>query len=168
MLKYLELHLILVLILSACIFCKEYEDKIKFDLFNGGPMQVTTFNKSLADQGCNMTGNFSLFAHGWQGSYSPWIIDMINNLTFYRPGCVVFMNYSYFSDRYNYFELLSFFKKISYVMTKKLRQISDEGVSGDQIFMFGFSFGARVVIEAALNFGIKKVAQIDGKHFIKF
>lgn len=158
-------RLILIYLLINFASCDEYEDRIKFELYNGGPMQITTFNKSLADQGCNMNGSFSFMTHGWQGSNTLWIPDMISNLSFYRPGCVIFMNYSYFSDRDNYFEVISHFRKIASLVTRKLNQITDAGGSSDKISMFGFSFGGRIVIEAGLNYGLKMIGQIDSKQF---
>lgn len=104
----------------------------------------------------------SLITHGWNGSSACWIPDLINNLTFFRHGCVVFMNYSYFSDRINYAEVRTHFRPISDLMTSKLNQLDNDGVRGDQIFMFGFSLGGRIVIEAALSFGYQLIGNIDG------
>lgn len=162
--KFGEVSFLLVFASIAFASCDEVEEKIKFELFNGGPKQVTTFNTSFAQQGCDMTGNFSFVTHGWHGSSTSWILDLISNLTFYRQGCVVFMNYSYYSDRDNYFEVISYFKQISKLVTRKLIQIRDEGASSDKMFLFGFSFGGRIVIEAALNYGPKRIGQIDSKH----
>lgn len=72
------------------------------------------------------------------------------------------MNYSYFSDRMNYAEVRTHFKPISDLMTAKLHQLDNDGVRGDQIFMFGFSLGGRIVIEAALSFGYQLIGNIDG------
>lgn len=72
------------------------------------------------------------------------------------------MNYSYFSDRINYAEVRTHFRPISDLMTSKLNQLDNDGVRGDQIFMFGFSLGGRIVIEAALSFGYQLIGNIDG------
>ena len=152
-----------------CVFffhlttCEDLESKIQFVLHNNGRKSISTFNKSISEQGCDAKGKFAIFTHGWMGSKTPWIYDMISNLTVYRSGCIIFMNYSYYSDRINYFESLSFFRNISRLVTRKLKQFRDDGVKGDQIYMFGYSLGARIVIDAAINFGKNQIGQIDCK-----
>lgn len=150
-------------VLFALVSCDEYEDKILFTVYKGNESFTSTFNKSLAQQGCDKNGNFSFLTHGWMGSKTSWIPDLIGNLSVYRQGCVMFMNYSYFSDRPNYFEVITHFKNISNLVTRKLRAARDEGFSSDNMFLFGFSLGGRIVIEAALNYGPKRIAQIDSK-----
>lgn len=141
----------------------EYESNIKFTLYNNGKSFESNFTTPPSSQGCNKAGSFSFITHGWQGSNSGWILDMISNFTAYRGGCVIFMNYSYYSDRINYFEVIGFFKPIASLVTRKLQQLNSDGVVDDNIFMFGFSFGGRIVIEAALNYGTKRISQIDCK-----
>lgn len=143
--------------------CDIYEDNVEFVLYNDSGSQISTFDTSFSEQGCNLDGNFSFVTHGWLGSNSPWIRDLVSNLSYYRNGCVIFMNYSYFGDRENYIEVITFFSPISELVTRKLQQMVDEGAFPDNIFMFGFSFGGRLVIEAALNFGEDLIGQIDSK-----
>lgn len=144
--------------------CDEYEGNITFTVYNGGASFLSTFDKPLSERGCNTKGNFSFMTHGWNGSKSPWILDLVSNLTQQRKGCVIFMNYSYYSDNDNYFQVISHFEPISKLVTRKLRQLEADGVADENIFMFGFSFGGRIVIEAALNFGKKRIPSIDSKH----
>lgn len=158
-----SLQVLIVLIASLSVSCDEYEDNIEFILHNGHETHVSTFDTLLSEQGCDLNGNFSLVTHGWVGSNSGWIPDLISNLSFYRQGCVIFMNYSYYGDRKNYFEAISFFEPVSRLLTKKLFQITDEGICHDHIFMFGFSLGGRIVIEAALNYGENLISAIDSK-----
>lgn len=160
MLKVTSLLVLKILFVSS-VTCDEYEDKIKFVLFNNGNSSVSTFNTSMSQQGCDMNGNFSIVTHGWLGSSSPWIRDLINNLSQYRHGCIVFMNYSYYSDRGNYLEVITHFIPISNLLARKMRQINDNGASSDNIFMFGHSFGGRIVVEAGLLFGLDRIGQID-------
>ena len=72
------------------------------------------------------------------------------------------MDYFQFSNVQNYFVLVYDFPNISAVLLKKIRQLEDSGVNDDDLFMYGFSFGARLVIDAGVNFGINRIKQIDG------
>lgn len=159
------LRIFLISLVPLCItigaFGDEYEDNITFTVYNGNSSFISTFNKSISQQGCDTNGNFSLLTHGWNGSKSSWILELISNLTLYRGGCVIFMNYSHYSENDNYFQVISYFKPISMLVTKKLRQMEADGVPDSNLFMFGFSFGGRIVIEAALNFGPKRIPWID-------
>ena len=169
--KMFKLVLVVILTVSftvSLVSCDIYEEKIQFVVYNDGKSQISTFNESISEQGCNLEGNFSFVTHGWLGSNSPWIPDLISNLSYQRNGCIIFMNYSYFGDRENYFEVVSFFRPISELVTRKLKQLRDEGASSDKMFMFGFSLGGRIVIEAAIDFGKRLINQIDSKvNFLK-
>lgn len=111
----------------------------------------------------NISISSSLITHGWNGSSARWIPDLISNLTFFRHGCIIFMNYSYFSDHINYLDVRTHFQPISDLMTVKLNYLKNDGVDGRSIYMFGFSLGGRIVIEAASNFGYQIVENIDRK-----
>lgn len=87
---------------------------------------------------------------------------MIGNLTEVRGGCIIFIDYSYYGKDPNFLALLWHFDSISSVVTKLLKNIEKEGFSPDNWFMFGQSYGARLVIDAAANFGYQKVKEIDG------
>jgi hypothetical protein len=88
---------------------------------------------------------------------------MIGNLTEVRGGCIIFMDYSFYGINPNYFAFLANFDKISTVLTNKLNALERQGFNPDDWFMFGHSAGARLVIDAAANFGYQKVKEIDGK-----
>lgn len=145
------------------VFCDEYEDNVQFVLFNQGKSSMSTFNNSLNQLGCTETCNFSFITHGWMGSSSRWIPDLVKNLATYRQGCIIFMNYSHYSDNPNYFELKSHFQPLANLVTRKLRQIRDDGISSDCMFIFGFSFGGRLAIQAALQYGPGEISMIDSK-----
>lgn len=157
--------LVIKILLVSLATCQEYVDpsvdQIVFNLFNNGKSSVSTFNTSMSQQGCDMNGNFSIVVHGFMGSASPWIPDLIGNLSRYRSGCVLFTNATYYSDRGNYFEVVRYFEPLSKLLAKKLNQIVNDGASSDNIYMFGFSYGGRVVIEAGLLFGHQKIGLID-------
>ena len=157
--------IVLLLIFFVFVTSQKPENLVSFNVFHGNKTFSSFFNESLVDRGCETAGNFSFVVHGWYGSGydSEWIPDLIANLQEFRGGCIIFMNYSFYSDRLNYLESISFFKPVSSVLLKKLWQMENEGISGDSIFMFGFSFGGRIVIEAAVNFGKQKIDKIDSE-----
>lgn len=118
----------------------------------------------LIPQGCNATGNFAFISHGYQGSNSTWIAQLVEKLLKYRGGCVISINWGRFSDIADYSKIVrDYFYKASAVVVKKLRQLESEGVSPDNIYMYGHSLGARMVIEAGLRFGERRIGLIDGE-----
>jgi hypothetical protein len=153
----------IVVLIVAQVRCDEYDEKVQFVLFNKGRSVISTFDKSMKELGCFETCNFSFVTHGWLGSRAAWIPDLVHNLDVFRKGCVIFMNYTYYSDTPNYLDLLRHFEPLTKLVVKKLRQVRDEGISSDCMFLFGFSFGARLVIEAGLRYGPGKIAMIDSK-----
>lgn len=146
------------------IFADEYEENIKFTVFNSDTREsfVSTFDTPLSSQGCDVSGKFALFTHGWMGSSAGWIEPFNGNLSLNRGGCIIFMNYSHYADDIDYFRLVSRFENISRVMVKKLNQLRADGVTGDNIYMFGFSYGGRLVIESGIQFGKSEISSIDG------
>lgn len=72
------------------------------------------------------------------------------------------MDYYTWSQNPDYFQLVSKFDDISEVLWRRLRNIENEGFNPNDWYMFGFSFGARLVVDAAMNFGIYRVKEIDG------
>jgi predicted alpha/beta-fold hydrolase len=118
----------------------------------------------LTVDGCLKTDKFAILTHGWRGSTSSWIIELVKKLLKYRGGCVITMNWGVYSDNINYEKVVIFdWPDVSAVLLKRLKQLEAEGVSPDDIFMFGHSLGARLVIDAGINFGKGRIAQIDGK-----
>lgn len=74
------------------------------------------------------------------------------------------MDYSVFSRNPNYFGLVTQFEDIVNVLTDKLRQFQRQNFDPQQTYMFGFSFGAQVLLEASRRFGKRLIKQIDGKN----
>lgn len=62
-----------------------------------------------------------------------------------------------------YFQLVSEFEELSLVLVEKILQFESQGFDPDNLFMYGFSFGAQLVINAANLYGVQKIAEIDGK-----
>lgn len=122
------------------------------------------WNEPLSEKGCDTSGKLAFIAHGWRESLSsPWVKDTISNLSTFRGGCVIVIDYSFYGNNANYVSLRTNFDAISNVLTKRLVALENEGFDPDNWFMFGHSAGARLVIDAAVNFGHKKIKEIDGK-----
>lgn len=57
--------------------------------------------------------------------------------------------------------LVAKFDEITAILTQKLSNLEDNGFDPNNGFLFGFSFGAHVVLEGAYHFGEKKIGRID-------
>lgn len=102
--------------------------------------------------------------HGWLESIeTEWVSKLIRNLQQYRGGCIIFMDYSNHSVVNDYFNLVRKFNPITNVLLKKLHQLDGQGFSADKMFLYGFSFGAQLVIHSGILFGENRIAEIDGK-----
>lgn len=121
-------------------------------------------DSSLTLQGCEVNSKFAIVTHGWEGSNGPWVPELIQKLLKYRGGCVIFLNWGKYSDDLNYnLVALVYWRRIADVLTSKLKALEIEGVPSDNMYLYGHSLGARISIEAGLNFGKNKIAQIDGE-----
>lgn len=137
--------------------------------FSTGKSFNSTFNQTLKSQGCDPSGKFSIIVHGWSESITRgWVPNLISNLTYFRGGCVIFMDYYEFAKNPDYFALVRQFANISNVLLQKLKQLEKEGVHDDNLFLFGFSYGSRVAFEAGINFGVRRIKYIDGLFFNLF
>lgn len=76
---------------------------------------------------------------------------------------MICMDYSYFSMEKSYFKLVRQFDAIAAVLTVKLNQLEFIGHDPRSIYLFGFSFGAQLVVEAGKRFGPRRIKEIDGK-----
>lgn len=72
------------------------------------------------------------------------------------------MNYSAYSKNFNYFGLVADFSSIDDILVNKLNQLVQEEFNPDKIFIFGFSFGGQLALEAGRRFGKKLIGRIDG------
>lgn len=83
----------------------------------------------------------------------------------FRGGCIICMDYGHFSLA-NYPTLRTHFNGIVSELTNKLSILHmDFSFHPNNIYMFGFSFGAHIVLESAKRFTAnhkKKIRQIDG------
>ncbi|CAO1410455.1 unnamed protein product [Diamesa serratosioi] len=161
---------VLVLISFAIAFgcCDEFEKNIIFQIStNNNVTDKPTFVDDKLGSICDLSGKFAFIVHGWQGGYSKLIKKIASKLLQYRGGCIILVDYKYYSNIPNvppldtYFPMIANFSKISNVLTKKLKNLEAEGFNPDNVFMYGHSLGARLVIDAAANFGKKRIKEID-------
>lgn len=120
---------------------------------------ISTFNESLTKFNCDPFGKFAFVIHGWtEGIYTDWVNDTIRNLTYYRGGCVIFMDYSVYSKRDYFFGLVPHFKQLASLLAERIRQTTQ---FFENVFMFGFSFGARLSFEAGAQVGYNLIDHIQ-------
>lgn len=133
-------------------------------LSRDGNRSVSSFDRSLTSSGCNASEKYAIVVHGWLESVTAeWVDDLIENLQRYRGGCIMFMDYSNHSQVQEYFLLVRKFNALSHVLLGKLQQLEAEGFNPDNLYMYGFSFGAQLVINAGNLYGERRIAEIDGK-----
>lgn len=116
---------------------------------------------NLSAYGCIASGKFAIIVHGWNDSLL-WLKSMVEKLLNYRGGCVIFVNYLAYVYNADYLKTLLNWQGVSTVITNKLRDMEREGVLPENIFIYGFSLGSRIAIDAAINFGKQKIGLIDG------
>lgn len=73
------------------------------------------------------------------------------------------MDYSNHSQVQEYFALVRKFDALSHVLLEKLFQLEAQGFQPDNLFMYGFSFGAQLVVNAGNLYGERRIAEIDGE-----
>jgi acetyl esterase/lipase len=118
----------------------------------------------LTSQGCNASGKFAFIFHGYQGHNNTWQQQLASKLLQYRGGCVIVVNYKKYSSDWNFPWVVAYhFPRISNVIKKRLQSLEASGVSPSNIYMYGHSMGARLVIDAGIKFGKGKIGQVDGK-----
>ncbi|XP_065080224.1 uncharacterized protein LOC135703043 [Ochlerotatus camptorhynchus] len=117
----------------------------------------------FAENGCNPDDQFAIVLHGWRdGPTKDWVIDLLSNLTSYRDGCNMFMSYGNNSRVMNYFQdLYPNFDLLVNSLTRHLRRLEAVGFDPSRGFMFGFSFGANLALEAGRRFGLQRIGRID-------
>lgn len=119
---------------------------------------VSTFATTMTQQGCSPTGNFAVVVHGYNETVNTgWVNATISNLLKYRGGCVFFMDYSKYAVVANYVDLFYNFNNISPVLQKKIKQIGNY----DRLYLFGFSYGSRLAIDAGKKIGTQLISRMD-------
>lgn len=87
---------------------------------------------------------------------------MFVELIEYRGGCIICMNFSVFANE-RYVRLVRSFDSIAHVLHIHLLELERIGFDMEEGYMFGFSFGGRLVCEAARRLGIRVIKEIDGR-----
>lgn len=75
------------------------------------------------------------------------------------------MDYYYYSKNEDYFALVRQFKPISEVLVNEYKAFQTYGHNSEDVFVFGFSFGAQLSLDLGrkVNNGIDAIARMDGK-----
>lgn len=135
-------------------------------LSSEGEQFTSTADNDLTQMGCNSSEKYAMIVHGWLESIATdWVGDLVHNLLKYRGGCVVVMDYSNHSVVQEYFVLVRKFAALSDVLLQKLHQLESQGFHPDNLFMYGFSFGAQLVVNVGTLYGENRIAEIDGELF---
>jgi pimeloyl-ACP methyl ester carboxylesterase len=71
------------------------------------------------------------------------------------------MDYSPYSQVTNYIRLYKHFNGILRILTQKLDQLLRAGFDPNKGYIFGFSFGAQLVLRAARRFGDQRFKEVD-------
>ncbi|XP_055538864.1 uncharacterized protein LOC129726178 [Wyeomyia smithii] len=142
-----------------------FKQNVIFRFYHGGNLTKTINVDNqplLAGSTCATTEKFSLIVHGWhENCYETfWIKDLRENLNIYRGGCVICMDYSVFAGN-SYPYLFRRFNDISAVLLKFLRTLQYEGMQFGNLYMFGFSFGGQLVLDAGNQIGYNAIETID-------
>lgn len=75
------------------------------------------------------------------------------------------MDYSAFNDDYGY--LMRNYRKIAKVLTDKLIRLREHSFRSRTAFLFGFSFGSRLIAKAGNDFGPKEIGKIDCQYQVR-
>lgn len=125
---------------------------------------MSSFDNNLTQLGCKSSEKYAIVVHGWLESIATdWVETLVQNLLRHRGGCIIFMDYSNHSIVQEYFSLVRKFDELSHVLVQKLYQLESEGFNPSNAFLYGFSFGAQLVINAGNLYGHHRIAEIDGK-----
>lgn len=90
----------------------------------------------------------------------------MDKLLKYRGGCVLSLDWGNYSDVPDILDTVYVhWEKVSEALTRRLFKLESEGVSPDNMYMYGHSLGARLVVDVGLKFGEGKIFQIDGKKY---
>lgn len=96
------------------------------------------------------------------------LIILSVDLKTYRGGCIVCVDYYYYSKNPDFFGLLVNYADISKVLIKKYLAFEKLGYGPEKVFVFGFSFGARLALELGheinkLHNGTNLISRMDGE-----
>ena len=119
------------LALLACtveVHSENFTVNIKFYIYPAsGPKVEYTSTKTAVIAGCIATGQWAYIIHGWRESTnfvtSPWVGNMVGNLTKARGGCIIAMDYSYYASNNLYPMFVSQFEGIAAVLLANVNKL---------------------------------------------
>ncbi|GAB0089200.1 hypothetical protein DMENIID0001_037040 [Sergentomyia squamirostris] len=156
---------ILFFINFATVLGQNFSQQIHFIVFQDNQPVNTSqlWSKNPVDLGlCKADDDLAVIVHGWMESCSQeWLVDLVSNLTIYRGGCIICMDYSHFANNPDYFSLVDQFNDIREVLHEQLVNYGDSGLNANKTYMFGFSMGAHLCLQAASMLGERIVKEID-------
>lgn len=148
----------------------------------------TLLNDDAGGRACHAGEKYAIIVHGWKENCdAEWISFLVSSrlmrntrgggreasvltrtrslsvdLTMFRGGCIMCMDYGRYADK-PYVRLYRDFNSLAEVLAGKLRQLERGGFRASSAFIFGFSYGGRLALEASQRFGPKKINQIDSE-----
>lgn len=90
--------------------------------------------------------------------FLPVIWNVEADLLEHRDGCVICMDYSDYNKNYVY--LIAYFGPIANILKDELIRLRDKGIRLSNTYMFGFSYGARLIVRAGSEIGYKSLGII--------
>ncbi|GAB0096072.1 hypothetical protein DMENIID0001_115300 [Sergentomyia squamirostris] len=144
---------------------EDFSKHIDFIVFqNNQPFNTSLMaSKNPVELGlCNEGDKLAVFTHGWTKNCSdPWVVGMVDMLTKHRGGCIICMDYSYYGNNQNYAIVVAQFPKIRDVLYDQMVNYGSYGFSPSNTYMYGHSYGAHLVLDAAANLGTQVIKEID-------
>ncbi|XP_055685646.1 inactive pancreatic lipase-related protein 1-like [Lutzomyia longipalpis] len=135
-----------------------YRDNVPYNLSN------TASGNPIEEGLCSAGDQLAMVVYGWTESCSTdWVIDLISNLTEYRGGCIICMDYSHYTQTASYIEypiIVTQFDGIRDVLKNEMEDLRTFGFDPSLTYMFGMSFGSQVVLQAA-GLLTQKIKEID-------
>lgn len=117
----------------------------------------------MSDQ-CPNTGSIAWVVHGFQDPNSNWGDRLCKQYLKYRQGCCIYMNWGYYALNMNYYGItLMTFNGVADSFLRRLRDLETDNFIPALWILYGHSLGGRLVIEAGVNFGTGKIANVEGK-----
>ncbi|XP_055325367.1 uncharacterized protein LOC129579356 [Sitodiplosis mosellana] len=116
-------------------------------------------NRETSNTKCYETKKYSMIVPGFTESCETfWVRDLRQNLLNNREGCVICMDYSDYNKDYPF--LIAHFKSVAKVLTDKLMELRVKGFRHSDAYLFGFSYGARLIVRAGNDIGPRQLGII--------
>ncbi|XP_031640237.1 uncharacterized protein LOC116352087 isoform X2 [Contarinia nasturtii] len=151
-------------VMPTLTFAATLERRTKFIIYDNKNTEVMVstsrddvLEDALAD--CWPTKKYAIIVPGWRESCNTsWTIELREKLIANRGGCIICMDYRDYNEDYGF--LLVNFKTIANLLTDKLKVLRELAFDSSSSYLFGFSFGARLIAKAATDLGTKQIGTI--------